>query len=155
MSKHTQGRVFEILPCVANDHHLITIKFNSMKTHNFLVILLFLMISFDLSAQSMIGSWTYQGTTPDGTEVTNTMTMKEDGTFTVDFASDGKTDVLGAYTIDGSTITIKDTPKESPCYGKDGVYSFKLEGDTVTITLIEDACDIRRSDRPWTLTRKQ
>lgn len=126
-----------------------------MKTHHFLFILLLFTTPFALSAQSMVGSWTYQDTTPDGTEVTNTMTMHEDGTFTVDFASDGKADVLGTYTIDGSKITISDTPKESPCHGKDGVYSFKLEGDTVTITLIEDACEIRRRDRPWTITRKQ
>ncbi len=126
-----------------------------MKTHNFLFILFFLMTSFALSAQSMVGTWTYQAPTPDGTEVTNTMTMNEDGTFTVDFASDGKADVLGTYTIDGSKITISDTPEESPCYGKDGVYSFSIEGDTATITLIEDACELRRSDRPMTLTRKQ
>lgn len=126
-----------------------------MKTHNFLFILLLFMTPFALSAQSMVGTWTYQDTTPDGTEVTNTMTMNEDGSFTVDFGSDGKANVLGTYTIDGSKITISDTAKESPCYGKDGVYNFKLEGDIVTITLIEDACEIRRSDRPMTLTRKQ
>lgn len=126
-----------------------------MKTYNLLFTMLFLMTSFALSAQSMVGTWTYQATTPDGTEVTNTMTMNEDGTFTVDFASDGKADVLGTYAIDGNQITISDTPEESPCYGKDGVYSFNIEGDTVTITLIEDACEIRRSDRPMILTRKQ
>lgn len=126
-----------------------------MKTHNFLFILFFLMTSFALSAQSMVGTWTYEATTPDGTAVTNTMTMNEDGTFTVDFASDGKPDVLGTYKIDGNQITISDTPAESPCYGKDGVYSFQTEGDTITITLIEDACEIRRSDRPMILTRKQ
>lgn len=126
-----------------------------MKTHNFLFIMLLFLIPFALSAQSMVGTWTYQAPTPDGTTVTNTMTMNEDGTFTVDFTSDGKADVLGTYTIDGSKITISDTPEESPCYGKDGVYSFSIEGDTATITLIEDACELRRSDRPMILTRKQ
>ena len=126
-----------------------------MKTHPFLFMLLLFTAPFALPAQSMVGSWIYQDTTPDGTEVTNTMTMLEDGTFTVDFASDGKVEVLGTYAIDGSQITIRDTPEESPCYGKDGVYSFSLEGDVATITLIEDACEIRRRDRPWTITRKQ
>lgn len=123
--------------------------------HHFLFILLLPMTSFALSAQSMVGTWTYQDITPDGTEVTNTMTMHEDDTFTVDFASDGKVEVLGTYTIEGSTITIRDTPKESPCYGKDGVYNFQLEGDALTITLIEDPCEIRRRDHPWTITRKR
>ncbi|MBK8967995.1 MAG: hypothetical protein IPM36_15280 [Lewinellaceae bacterium] len=126
-----------------------------MKMHHFLFILLLSMTPFALTAQSMVGSWTYQATTPDGAEVTNTMIMNEDGTFTVDFASDGKAEVLGTYTIEGSKITIRDTPEESPCYGKDGVYNFQLEGDALTITLIEDACEIRRRDRPWTITRKK
>lgn len=123
--------------------------------HHFLFILLLSMTPFALTAQSMVGSWTYQATTPDGAEVTNTMIMNEDGTFTVDFASDGKAEVLGTYTIDSSKITIRDTPEDSPCYGKDGVYNFQLEGDALTITLIEDACEIRRRDRPWTITRKK
>ncbi|MEZ4939540.1 MAG: hypothetical protein R3D58_01660 [Saprospiraceae bacterium] len=126
-----------------------------MKMHHFLFILLLSMTPFALTAQSMVGSWTYQATTPDGAEVTNTMIMNEDGTFTIDFASDGKAEVLGTYTIEGSKITIRDTPEESPCYGKDGVYNFQLEGDALTITLIEDACEIRRRDRPWTITRKK
>lgn len=126
-----------------------------MKTHHFWFLMLLFMTSCALSSQSVVGTWVYQDTAPDGTEVTNTMTMHDDGTFTVDFASDGKEDVLGTYAIDGSKITISDTPKESPCYGIDGVYSFNMEGDALTITLIEDACEIRRRDRPWTLTRKQ
>lgn len=126
-----------------------------MKSHLFFFFLLLFITPFALSAQSMVGSWTYQDTAPDGTEMTNTMVMHEDGTFTVDFASDGKVEVLGTYTIDGSKITIRDTPEESPCHGKDGVYSFTADGDSITITLIEDACEIRRRDRPWTITRKK
>lgn len=126
-----------------------------MKTHIFLFAMLFLMTSFALSAQSIAGDWAFERTAPDGTKVTNTMSMKEDGTFTVDFASDGQVNVLGTYTIDGNKITISDTPKESPCYGMLGVYNFKLAGDTATITLVEDACEIRRNDSPWELTRKR
>lgn len=126
-----------------------------MKTQHFLFILLLSMTPLALSAQSMVGTWTYQDATPDGTKVTNTMAMNEDGTFTVDFASDGKVEVLGTYKIEGDQITIRDTPEESPCYGKDGVYHFKFDGDAITITLVEDACEIRRRDRPWTITRKQ
>ena len=63
--------------------------------HHFLFILLLSMTPFALTAQSMVGSWTYQATTPDGAEVTNTMIMNEDGTFTVDFASDGKAEGFG------------------------------------------------------------
>lgn len=126
-----------------------------MKAQTFLLALFFLTTPFFLSAQSMVGDWTYQGPGPDGKEITNTMTMKEDGTLSVDFGSDGQVEVVAAYTIEGDQITINDTLEQSPCYGKAGVYTFKIDGDNITITLVEDACDLRRRDRPWTLTRKK
>ncbi|MEM1324653.1 MAG: lipocalin family protein [Bacteroidota bacterium] len=126
-----------------------------MKTQLFFALLFFVSTPFFLSAQSIVGDWLIDSQTADGTPTQDIFSMKADGTFTVDFGSDGKVDVLGTYTINGDQITIQDTPKESPCYGKKGIYEFKVEGDIMTGKMISDECELRRSNRPMKMTRKQ
>lgn len=122
---------------------------------NFLSMLLCLLTPFALSAQSVAGTWTEQITTPDGEQVTSTFVMTDEGILTVDFTSDGQIDVMSTYTTDGSQIIVVDTMNESPCKGKKGVYNFKIDGDTITISLVEDGCDLRRREQPWSMTRKR
>ncbi|PHN02489.1 hypothetical protein [Flavilitoribacter nigricans] len=126
-----------------------------MKIPHSFTIVFFTITPFFLTAQSMVGDWTYSGPGPDGEELINTMSMKEDGSLSVDFGSDGQIEVVASYTIEGKQITINDVSEQSPCHGKAGVYEFALDGDNVTITLVEDACELRRRERPWVLTRKK
>jgi hypothetical protein len=77
-------------------------------------------------------------------------TIKADGTFDVDPNHDGKRDIWGTYTVAGNTITIQETgrttsiPKD--CKGP-GVYKFsRPDANTLTFTLVSDACALRKKN---------
>ncbi|WP_020570465.1 hypothetical protein [Neolewinella persica] len=124
-----------------------------MKNAGFLPIIFLLFAPFFLQAQDFLGSWTMSGTTPEGQTITNTIAFNADGTMTVDFGNDGKVDVNATYTHKGNQISVSDTSKESDCYGKLGVYSVTVSGDTFTAVLVSDPCDARRADK-MVMTRK-
>ena len=67
--------------------------------------------------------------------------MKADNTYAVDMGMDGSIDIKGTYKLDGNQITIQDDPG-SDCTGK-GVYTFAIEGDTLTFTEVSEACQNR------------
>lgn len=77
----------------------------------------------------------------------NTATFHPDGTF-VGTTPDGKEWVRGTYTVDGDTMTMVDTWEDKQvlterCEGIPGRYSWKIENDTLTSKVIEDACEGR------------
>jgi hypothetical protein len=125
----------------------------SIKTTLFF---LFLTLPFFLAAQDYVGSWNMPGMLEDGTKITNTVTMKADGTMTVDFGSDGAVDVNMTYTVTDGVISMTDHSKESPCHGTVGKYRIAVSGDTMTATLVDDPCDARRGDgSKMVMTRKR
>jgi uncharacterized protein YqkB len=67
--------------------------------------------------------------------------ISDQGTYTVDVGADGNIENKGKYSLDGSKMTIQDT-EGSDCNGV-GVYTFKIEGDTMTMTRVSDACTER------------
>ncbi|WP_116126359.1 hypothetical protein [Lewinella sp. IMCC34183] len=115
-------------------------------------LLLFFAAASTLSAQSLTGQWTYALTTPSGETLHNLLIVKDDGTITIDMGTDGEVDVVSEYTIDGNEITVHATEAEDPCYDTPGVYRFTREGDTVTLTAIDDPCEARNQGAPTTMT---
>lgn len=124
---------------------------------NFSKLMLFSALFFlgsTLTAQSMQGAWLMEGTTEDGTKITNKISFAADGTLTVDFANDGTIEVRAAYKQDGDKVSILAPSKEDPCHGTTGIYQVSIDGDICTVTLVDDPCDMRRGDgKPGKMTR--
>jgi hypothetical protein len=83
-----------------------------------------------------------------------------DGTF-VGTTTQGEDWVKGNYTVAGNEITMVDTwegdvllqKMGKSCMGVEGRYSWVLEGDVLTATAIDDACEGRKAGTdgtPWT-----
>ncbi|MEM8582683.1 MAG: hypothetical protein AAGF87_00370 [Bacteroidota bacterium] len=107
-----------------------------------------------LCAQEVTGNWAMSGTAPDGQAYNTTISFHADGTMSVDMGNDGSIDIQANYTHADGQMSISDIAEQSPCYGKTGVYSISLNGDQMTVALVDDPCDARRIDR-MVLTRKQ
>lgn len=114
---------------------------------------LLLIVPMCLSAQDVTGNWAMSGTAPDGQAYNTTISFHADGTMTVDMGNDGSIDIQANYTLADSQMSISDLAEQSPCYGKTGVYSVSLDGDQMTVTLIDDPCEARSIDR-IVMTRK-
>lgn len=96
----------------------------------------------------VVGTWTNQ--------LGTVWAIKRDGTFQVDLMHRGNVDVLGNYTIDGDTITLKEVrgPQVPKLCKDDGVYKFIRDGDTLTFTKVSDKCKLREKNllvpwKPW------
>lgn len=100
-----------------------------------------LLAPLSLLAQSPVGAW--QMPIPDGSggTVTLKVVISDQGTYTVDIGADGNIETKGKYTVEGSKMTIQDT-EGTECTGQ-GVYTFKVEGDTFTMTKVSEACEGR------------
>lgn len=99
------------------------------------------MLPIGLMAQSPVGNWKTAIPDENGNMIPLKVKLSEDGTYTVDFGSDGTIEIKGKYTIDGGKMTIQDADG-SECTAQ-GVYKFKVEGDTFTMTRISDGCPNR------------
>lgn len=109
-----------------------------MKTLCYLFLAIMSMLPFGLMAQSPAGAWKMSVPDQDGKMTPLKVVLSADGTYTVDFGADGKIDIKGKYTMEGDKITVQDT-EGSDCAEK-GVYTLKIEGDTLTMTRISDGC---------------
>ncbi len=94
-----------------------------------------------LMAQSPVGSWKLSVPDGSGNMITLKVDISAEGTFTLDVGADGNIETKGKYTMDGAKMTIQET-EGTECTGV-GVYTFKVEGDTMTMTRISDACTDR------------
>ena len=125
-----------------------------MKTQSFLRIILAAVFLSFLNAcvstapsgpATLAGIWT--------NSLGTVWTIKPDGTF--DVLIHGKHHVWGNYTLAGDTITIVGVGGAVPkgCKGP-GVYKFsRPDKNTLTFTLVSDACKTRRHEvpLPWHL----
>ncbi len=121
-----------------------------MKVSHLFLVASMLLTPFFMSAQSVIGSWQWEETNSEGKKVKSTITFKQDGTYEVDFGSDGKADVGGPYSMDGTNISIGDDTEGSPCKGITAIYSFKVEGDKATVKMVKDSCTVRAENNDGT-----
>lgn len=127
-----------------------------MKLSQLFLAAALLLTPFFSSAQSYIGDWQWDQKTPDGNVITSTMSFKADGTYAVDFESDGTPEVMGKYTYQDGKMTIEDT-SEGACKGVEAVYALTVEGNTATAKMVSDPCEVRAGDNDgsaMTLTRK-
>lgn len=89
------------------------------------------------------GTWAMEWQDDQGNAYTGKVSMAE-GAYTVDLDDDGTVDIYGKYEIDGDEVSIMDEKGEAACeIGKKGVYGFSVEGNTLTMTRKEDACEGR------------
>ncbi|MCH2080793.1 MAG: hypothetical protein MK226_00310 [Saprospiraceae bacterium] len=128
-----------------------------MKTLPFLVLTFLFCCPFLISAQSIVGSWSWDATTPDGKAAKNMLTFQKDGVYKVDLGMNGSYEIEGSYTLENDQITIVDT-SEGPCKGVKGVYNMKIEDNQIVTTLVSDDCLPRKGndpDTPMIMTRVQ
>ncbi len=100
-------------------------------------------VSFAATAQTMVGDWSAKGADENGNPMTFKVSLKADGTYTVDFGADGTVEIEGKYTIAGNQMTIEDTGGPAACNAGKGVYTFELTETTNTLTLVSDPCEGR------------
>lgn len=100
-----------------------------------------LLSPLSLMAQSPVGSWKLPVPDGSGNMITLKVDISADGTFTLDVGADGNIETKGKYTMDGAKMSIQET-EGTECTGV-GVYTIKVEGDTMTMTRISDACTDR------------
>ncbi len=110
-----------------------------MKTPLFRLLLAIVVASpLGLSAQSPAGNWKTSVPNAEGKMMLLQVNIMDNGTYTIDFGADGTVEIKGKYTLDKETMTIQDT-EGSDCM-ESGVYTFKVEGDNLTMTRIKDGC---------------
>lgn len=100
-----------------------------------------LLSPLSLMAQSPVGSWKVPVPDGNGNMITLKVDISAEGTFTLDVGADGSIETKGKYSMDGAKMTIQET-EGTECTGV-GVYTLKVEGDTMTMTRISDACTDR------------
>jgi hypothetical protein len=96
------------------------------------------MLPFGLMAQSPVGSWKMSVPDDSGKMTPLKVDISADGSYAVDFGADGVVENKGKYTVEGGKMTIQDT-ECSDCTAQ-GVYTLKIEGDTLTMTRVSDGC---------------
>lgn len=94
-----------------------------------------------LMAQSPVGAWKMSVPDQNGAMMTIQVTMSDKGTYTVDYAADGSVETKGKYSLEGAKMTFQDT--EGTDCTTVGVYTIKIEGDTLTMTRVSDNCPNR------------
>ena len=90
-----------------------------------------------------IGSWKMTMETNDG-PLSLLLTFLDNGAHQVDFGVDGQVDINGKYDFKEGVVTLKEEQGVNACVDATGKYELKVEGDTLTMTLIEDDCVDRR-----------
>jgi hypothetical protein len=100
-----------------------------------------LLSPLSLMAQSPVGSWKLPVPDGSGNMITLKVDISAEGTFTLDVGADGNIETKGKYSMDGAKMTIQET-EGTECTGV-GVYTLKVEADTMTMTRISDACTDR------------
>lgn len=109
-----------------------------MKVLFFLVLTFAVTLSSDLMAQDPFGNWKMSVPDQNGVMIPLAVVIAADGTYTIDFGADGTIETKGKHLEDGNKITIRDI--EGTDCTEAGVYTFKIEGDTMTMTRVSDSC---------------
>ena len=92
-------------------------------------------------SQSVAGTYTNDFTMTDGSKVTMTMEVLENGNFSIDQDGDGTMDVYSKYEIEGDMVTIWSV-SGSDCSEK-GKYKFEVTEKAMMVEVVEDPCESR------------
>lgn len=109
-----------------------------MKTRVRLFLVAMVILPLGLMAQSPVGNWKMSVPDERGNLAPLSVNISADGTYAVDFGMDGTIENKGKYTLENAIMTIQDT-EGSDC-AEIGVYTIKVEGDTLTMTRVSDSC---------------
>ena len=112
-----------------------------MKTIHRLILVLLLFLPLGLMAQSIAGTWKMSVPADDGSMMTLQANISADGTYALDWGADGSIEVKGKYTAENGKMTVQDT-EGAECTAQ-GVYNYKIEGNTLTMTRVSDGCPNR------------
>lgn len=112
-----------------------------MKAINQIILTVIVCLPIGLTAQDLSGTWKMSMPDENGNMVTVQSTISDDGTYALDWGADGSVEIKGKYTSENGQITFWDT-SGSQCTAK-GVYKWKVEGNTLTMTRVSDGCDGR------------
>lgn len=98
-----------------------------------------------LMAQSLTGDWKISAPDEDGAIQHVQLSIKADNSYQVDFGMDGTVEVEGKMSVTGDKMTIQDTGGAMACTGEnsEGVYSFRVDATSMTMTKISDGCEGR------------
>ncbi|MBK6996660.1 MAG: hypothetical protein IPH31_17655 [Lewinellaceae bacterium] len=96
------------------------------------------MLPLSLMAQNPVGTWKMSIPDEAGKMAPLKLSLLADGSYAIDFGADGTIEIKGKYTVEGGKMTIQDS-EGSDCT-EQGVYTLKIEGDTLTMTRVSDGC---------------
>jgi len=105
----------------------------------FLFCLLFVSPLF-LFSQDMVGTWKMMVPDQSGGMVVMHSIIKADGTYQLDYEADGQIEFNGKYESEDDQVMFWTV--DGDCNEK-GNYHWKVEGNTMTLTLISDDCEGR------------
>ena len=93
-----------------------------------------------ISSHKITGSWKFK----DSNDGPQKITFLKDGTYNLDFDGDGKRDIWGSYRISQDWIILNDVGGDFvfDC-GQQGAYSFRINDDILTFTMMADQCPSR------------
>lgn len=115
-----------------------------MKKLALLLICSFMLPLFTMAQDSIVGQWKMEVPDEQGNMVAIALTIKGDGSYTVDWYLDGSIEIEGNYEMDGSEITVWDTGGPNACESdKKGRYVCTIEGGKLTMEMISDDCEGR------------
>jgi hypothetical protein len=98
-------------------------------------------LPLSLVAGTPVGTWQTSFPDQNGNPVPMQVTMSDKGTYALDFGNDGVVETTGKYSVEGDRMMIQDGTG-TDCTGL-GVYTFKVEGETLTMTRVTDECTSR------------
>lgn len=122
-----------------------------MQASKLFFVFILLVTPFFMNAQGLVGTWKWDGTSPDGNTVTSSITFKADGSFELDIAMDGNVEGKGTYKVEGDNVTIVATG--AGCDNVPGTYKMVVNGDSIKPELVTDGCTNRAQGVPALLTR--
>lgn len=112
-----------------------------MKAVHRLFLVALLILPLGLMAQSPAGTWKMSVPDENGNLTNIQVNISDNGTYAVDWGADGSVETKGKYTAENGKMTIQDT-EGGECTAQ-GVYNYKIEGNTLTMTRVSDGCDGR------------
>jgi hypothetical protein len=114
-----------------------------IKTAKTVFLGLLFCLPFSLLAQTatVVGDWKTQIPDNTGKLAPVKLSIKSDGTFTVDFGVDGTSEIAGNYTLEGEQITIVESVGN--CTDKKGIYKIVVTATTFNMNRVSDECENR------------
>lgn len=92
------------------------------------------------AAPGLLGTWKYK----DSFRGQQTITLRANETYQIDFDGDQQTDVWGAYRVLWDKITFTDKKGDIPSDCREpGVYLYQQIGEQVHFTPVSDSCTTR------------